>query len=142
MELEILSYFSEEERNPHDVYQSNKFDYSRATFYRKLDKLKEMGLIDWRVGKARLTEKGSKILAVLNGDKAIIDERAEEITNREPASGPEVKTQPEGESKFRIFDCEELKKHVDDGFVFVEYPKASYIFESFVNRRWNRRKRA
>jgi len=89
-------------------------------------------LIEWRVGKARLTEKGLKVLAVLNGDGTLIDEKAEEITNREPASGPEVKTQPEGESKFRIFDCEELKKHVDDGFVFVEYPTASYILKALL----------
>jgi hypothetical protein len=110
-----------------------------------LDKLKELGLIEWHVGKARLTEKGLKVLAILNGDRALIDEKAEETTNRKPASGPEDMTQLKDELKFRIFDCEELKKlkkHVDDGFVFVEYPKASYIFESFVNRRWNRRKRA
>ena len=94
--------------------------------------MKELGSIEWRVGKARLTEKGLKVLAVLNGDRALIDEKAGKITNQEPASGPEVMTQLKGESKFRIFDCEELKKHVDDGFVFVEYPTASYILKALL----------
>lgn len=134
-EFSILSRFGEEYVNPHDVYQSNGFSFSRATFYRKLDKLKELGLIEWRVGKARLTEKGLKVLAVLNGnyDRALIDEKTKELTNQEPASGPEVMTQPKGESSsFKIFECEELKKHIDDSFVFVEYPTASYILKALL----------
>ena len=91
--------------------------------------MKELGLIEWRVGRARLTKKGLKVLAVLNGscDETLIDEKAEETINQEPASELEVITQLNGESKFRIFGCEELKKHVDDEFVFVEYPTVSYI---------------
>jgi hypothetical protein len=97
-----------------------------------LDKLKEMGLIDWRVGKARLTEKGSKILAVLNGEGTLIDEKAKETTNQESASGQEVMTQPTESSRFKIFECEELKKHTDEGFVYVDYPTASYILKALL----------
>jgi DNA-binding MarR family transcriptional regulator len=127
MELEILSYFSEEERNPHDVYQSNKFDYSRATFYRKLDKLKEMGLIDWRVGKARLTEKGLNMLEILNGNYNLdLIPKNSEINNDRVLPSNELK------QRFRLYEADELKNRLDKGFIYVDYPTASYILKALL----------
>jgi hypothetical protein len=87
-----------------------------------LDKLKEMGLIDWRVGKARLTEKGLKVLAILNDECPLINETAVEINHV-----PSHEATPPPTSRFKIFECEMLKKHIDDGFIYVDYPQTSFI---------------
>ena len=52
--LEILKAFKDEPR-PIDVYSSRDWTFSRATFYRRLEKLREQGLIEWRSGKAKIT---------------------------------------------------------------------------------------
>ena len=124
-ELMILSKFRREYANPHDIYKSNGFSFSRATFYRKLDKLKELGLIEWRVGKARLTEKGLKVLAILRSNGPLNEDKIE--TPREFKQN-----QLNNESRFRIFDCEELKKYVNEEFIFIEYPTASYILKALL----------
>ena len=58
--LKILKCFGDEHVNPHDVYRDN-FEgngISRATFYRRLERLKRLELVEWKVGKVRITEKG------------------------------------------------------------------------------------
>jgi DNA-binding PadR family transcriptional regulator len=112
-DLEILSHFSSP-RNPHEVYRSNGFRFSRATFYRRLEKLKEQGLIEWRVGEARLTERG----------KALVD--AFRVTT--------TVNQPVRRNDFRLFEAERLKDIVDESFVYVDYPTAGYILSILMKK--------
>ena len=62
-------------RCSHRLYRSNGFKFSRATFYRRLENLKQLGLVEWRVGKARLTEKGLKLRCILNGSDSDFEEK-------------------------------------------------------------------
>jgi len=55
-DIEILKSFSEE-KNPSEVYELEDWEFSRATFYRRLDKLKKQGLIEWRTGRAEQLRK-------------------------------------------------------------------------------------
>ena len=49
--LTILERFGLEYVNPHEIYQKYFHeDISRATFYRRLETLKQAELIEWRVG--------------------------------------------------------------------------------------------
>lgn len=64
-ELEILKAFKQEAK-PIDVYSSKDWEFSRATFYRRLEKLKEQGLIEWRGGKAKLTKRGEQVLKLFD----------------------------------------------------------------------------
>ena len=108
-EVEILSHFSQP-RNPHEVYRSNGFRFSRATFYRRLERLKQEGLIEWRVGEVKLTEKG----------RALVD--AFRVTNT--VNQPVRKNR---KHDFRLFEAEMLKELVDESFIYVDYPTAGYI---------------
>jgi len=111
-ELEILKAFKEEAK-PIDVYSSRKWDFSRATFYRKLEKLKEDGFIEWRGGKARITKRGEQILKLFD-----------------PSWVPEVKVK-EVESRFCLTDTMKLKQLAyQQGFVYITYPSASYILKT------------
>lgn len=64
-EIEILKAFKEEAK-PIDVYSSKNWGFSRATFYRRLEKLKKKGLIEWNGGKAKITKKGEQILKLFD----------------------------------------------------------------------------
>ena len=64
-EIEILKAFREEAK-PIDVYNSGKWRFSRATFYRRLDKLKKQELIEWGSGKAKLTARGEQFLKLFD----------------------------------------------------------------------------
>ncbi len=57
-EIEILKAFKEEAK-PIDVYNSGEWGFSRATFYRRLEKLKEQGLIEWEVVRQSLLQEES-----------------------------------------------------------------------------------
>ena len=64
-EIEILKAFKEEAK-PIDIYSSKDWGFSRATFYRRLEKLKKKGLIEWNGGKAKITKKGEQILKLFD----------------------------------------------------------------------------
>ena len=64
-EIEILKAFREEAK-PIDVYNSGEWGFSRATFYRRLEKLKKQGLVDWRIGKAKLTARVEQFLKLFD----------------------------------------------------------------------------
>lgn len=133
MVFELLSYF-QEERNPHDVYRSNKFGFSRATFYRRLDKLKELGLVEWRVGKARLTDKGLKILAILNNNRILIENSDKDVSDEltlKSIYSNNINQNDESRS-FRLYEADKLKEIIDDSFIYVDYSTASYILKALL----------
>ena len=107
--LEILPKSNEEEVNPAELYKSNGFEFSRATFYRKLDRLKSYGLITWRRGKVRLTPKGEKLLQIIRSHDGGED-------------GIDV--------KFVLMKSERLKEL--DNFVYVLYPTPSDIIRAIA----------
>ncbi len=106
--LEILPKPNEEEVNPAELYKSNGFEFSRATFYRKLDRLKSYGLITWRRGKVKLTPKGEKLLQIIKSH-----------------DGGAAKT-----TKFVLMKSERLKEL--DNFVYVLYPTPSDIIRAIA----------
>ncbi len=118
-ELEILKAFKKEAK-PIDVYSSKDWGFSRATFYRRLEKLKEQGFIEWKGGKARITERGEQILKLFD-----------------PSWVPEVKSigeeVKEVGSRFCITDTMKLKQLAyQHGFVYITYPAASYILKTIL----------
>ena len=137
--LKILKCFGNEYANPHDVYRDN-FDgngISRATFYRRLDHLKRLELVEWRVGKIRITEKGRNVLRALNGEP--VDAKSSYLTDAESNAGGLGKKDEVGKkgdesssNPFRIYESEELKKKIDDAFVYVDYPTASFILKALL----------
>ena len=100
LDLRLLSLFVEE-RNPREVYDRS-LGYSITTYYRKLNELKSLGLLEWSFGKAKVTERG---LEVLRGD-----ERSEIHGDR-----------------FVICSNECIDNFTDDGFILLEYPTTSYL---------------
>ncbi len=139
--LKILSKFGEEYVNPHEVYHEyfNGNGMSRATFYRRLEYLKQLDLIEWKVGKVRLTDKGRNVLYALNGldikpkNSYLTD--ANDKTNmlgKKRRENKEKNRENEGERSFRIYEADELKKKIDDAFVYVDYPTASYILKALL----------
>jgi len=139
--ISLLTRLNGDYVNPHDVYRSSNFTFSRATFYRRLETLKQYGFVEWKVGKVKLTEKGLKFVYLLRGndDNGLILESSEINENREPKQleqldhKREIHEKTEGDGlKFRLFEAEELKKIIDDGFVFVEYPTASFILKALL----------
>lgn len=147
--LEILAHLDHEEVNPHDLYRSNGFDFSRATFYRRLEELKQLGLVEWMVGKAKLTEKGLKLRSLffdnfyqtldevrdkgLVKDSYLTDDRdnTKELGKKEEEKKG-GKEKEEREKPFRIYESDELKEEINDTFVYVDYPTASYILKALM----------
>jgi len=114
-ELEILKAFKEEAK-PIDVYSSKDWGFSRATFYRRLEKLKEQGLIEWKGGRARITKRGEQILKLFD-----------------PSWVPEVKIEEEKEigGRFCITETMKLKQLAyQSNFIYITYPAASYILKT------------
>jgi len=134
--LKILKSFGTEYVNPHDVYRDN-FDgngISRATFYRRLEHLKQLDLIEWRVGKVRITEKGRNLLYALNGKEiSHMEKKTETKASSKSDSEPvDKKSDDNFSNPFRIYESEELKDKIDDTFVYVDYPTASYILKALL----------
>ena len=116
-ELEILKTFRNEAK-PIEVYSSRDWGFSRATFYRRLEKLKEQGLIEWKGGKARITKRGEQILKLFD-----------------PTWVPEVKIEEEKEigGRFCITETMKLKQLAyQSNFVYITYPSASYILKTIL----------
>jgi|Deesub1362A_J573_1020465.scaffolds.fasta_scaffold00525_18 hypothetical protein len=116
-EIEILKAFREETK-PIEVYSSREWNFSRATFYRRLEKLKEQGLIEWKGGRARIIKRGEQILKLFD-----------------PSWVPEVKVEESRElnGKFCITDTMKLKQLAyQQGFVYITYPSASYILKTIL----------
>lgn len=112
-ELEILKAFREEAK-PIDVYSSKDWRFSRATFYRRLEKLKKHGLIEWRKGKARITKRGEQILKLFDPTVPVkVEESREELNGR-----------------FCITETMKLKQLAYQNFVYITYPSASYILKT------------
>ncbi len=134
--LKILKCFGDEYVNPHDVYHEyfNGNGISRATFYRRLELLKQLGLIEWKVGKVRITKKGQNPLYALNGkDIEHVKERTETKASSNSDSGPtNEKASDSSFNPFRIYESGELKKKIDDAFVYVDYPTASYVLKALL----------
>ena len=76
--LEILKHLNEELVNPYELFKSNGFRFSRATSCRRLESLKQAGLIECRVGKAKLTENGLMLRSILNGSHGSFEEKKED----------------------------------------------------------------
>ena len=119
-ELEILKAFKKEAK-PIDVYSSRDWGFSRATFYRRLEKLKEQGFIEWKSGKARITERGEQILKLFDPAWAPVNVEAE------------AESDIEDKSKFCITETLKLKQLAyQANFVYITYPAASYILKTIL----------
>jgi len=127
--LQIIQHLDHDPVNPHNLYSSNGFNFSRATFYRRLEDLKQAGLIEWRVGKARLTEKGLKLRSILNGSKVDFKEESEGEVN---FIGLQVKEEKEERRDFRLYEADRLKSQLDDSFIYIDYPQTSFILKILI----------
>ena len=127
--LQIIQHLDHDPVNPHNLYISNGFKFSRATFYRRLEDLKQAGLIEWRVGKARLTEKGLKLRSILNGSKVDFKEESEGEVN---FIGLQVKEEKEERRDFRLYEADRLKSQLDDSFIYIDYPQTSFILKILI----------
>ena len=114
-EIEILKAFKEEAK-PIEVYSSKDWSFSRATFYRKLEKLKKQGLIEWKGGKAKITKRGEQILKLFD---PYVEIKAD------------VKAEVKG--KFWLTETTKLKQLAyQANFVYITYPSASYILKTIL----------
>jgi len=136
--LQIIQHLDHDPVNPHNLYSSNGFKFSRATFYRRLEDLKQAGLIEWRVGKAKLTEKGLMLRSILNGSHVDFKEKEKDKeTSHDPItesheSPMENKSRLYNKSSdrdFKLFEADRLKSHLDDSFIYVDYPQTSFILK-------------
>ncbi len=130
--LKILIHLDEDPVNPHELFKSNGFRFSRATFYRRLEDLKQAGLIEWRVGKAKLTEKGLMLRSILNGSHGSFKEKEEDKgTSHGPITESHKSRLSNRSSKrdFRLFEADKLKSQLDDSFIYVDYPQTSFILK-------------
>lgn len=112
-DVTLLSFFDEEEYvNPHQFIDEYKklTGRSRATFYRRLEELKQLKLIEWRQGKARLTILGKRLL------DATLDDAITEIRTYEE------------EKDFRILDYDELLD-LNNDFIFLTMPNLTALFK-------------
>ncbi len=133
--LQIITHLDQEEVVPHHLYRSNGFKFSRATFYRRLELLKQLGLIEWRTGRAKLTERGLKLRSLFsepvtdhtkNGSDNSNDEKEEDKGfSCEPLQG--IQNEKDGKKDFRLYEAERLKDQIDDSFIYVDYPQTSFI---------------
>ncbi len=129
--LEIVRELDhEKEVVPHHLYRSNGFGFSRATFYRRLEDLKRLGLVEWRTGRAKLTEKGLMLRSILEGFKVDFKEKEED---RRTSYGPQdpllnrVLHNKPTDGDFRLFEAKRLRSQLDDSFIYVDYPQTSFI---------------
>jgi len=109
-----------------------KFNFSRATFYRRLDKLKELGLVDWKVGKAKLTEKGLKLLAILNNNEILIEKSDKDASREYTLINFNNINQNDESRSFRLYEADKLKEEIDNSFIYIDYPTASYILKALL----------
>ncbi len=111
-DLAILREFRVE-RKPSEVYESKDWEFSRATFYRRLEKLKERGFVDWKTGRAKITERGLQLLKLFDSEEVLELERDEDVAG-----------------KFCITDSTSLKQlSYKRSFLYVTYPATSYILK-------------
>ena len=126
-ELRILSKLSGDYVNPHKLYNSSEFGFSRATFYRKLENLKQLGFIEWRVGKAKLTDRGLKILSILNGSDVPVNPNVNDIRSDSSTESRIKKERENPNHAFRLYGASELRSKINDSFIYVDYPQTSFI---------------
>jgi DNA-binding MarR family transcriptional regulator len=94
----------------------HRSDYSKTTFYRKLNKFEELGLIIRNNGYCQLTERGKKLLEAL--DTPVVEV-------------PVVEVEEEDEVRFKILDTNEVKKY-QNAFIYVAYPTTTDILKAIV----------
>jgi len=128
--LQIIQHLDREDVVPYHLYRGNGFEFSKATFYRKLEALKQAGLIEWEVGKVKLTEKGLKLRLILNGSEIDFEEVADNEKSTYKKEGEEKGEKEEGRC-FKLFEADRLKAH-SGSFIYVDYPTASYILRALM----------
>jgi len=126
--LQIIQHLDREFVVPYHLYRGNVFEFSKATFYRKLEALKQAGLIEWEVGKVKLTEKGLKLRSILNGSEIDFEEVAAHEKGKKEA---EEKREKEEGRCFKLFEADRLRAH-SGRFIYVDYPTASYILRALM----------
>jgi len=136
--LQIIQHLDHDPVNPHNLYISNGFKFSRATFYRRLEDLKQTGLIEWRVGKAKLTEKGLMLRSILNGSHVDFKEKEKD---KETSHGPITESHEspmENKSRlynkssdrdFKLFEADKLRSQINESFIYVDYPQTGFILK-------------
>jgi len=95
-------------------------NFRKLHFYRRLEKLKKQGLLEWRNGRARITERGERLLSLF--DSGLVWEESKALTDR--------KTAHETRRNFCIIESDRLKRL--DSFIYIPYPSASYILKTLL----------
>lgn len=122
LDLHLLSLFIEE-KNPKEVYERS-LGYSLTTYYRKLNELKRVGLLDWTFGRAKITEKGLVVLRALNESEFLQNGGC---VDKEENLGEDTKTEYIEGNRFVICSNENIDDLTNDEFIFLEYPASSYL---------------
>jgi len=132
-ELKILqllkNYNKDDNIIPLYFYNENKekLGFSRATYYRKLETLKRLGLVIFKRNKLKITNKGLLLLKLFNNNENIKIENIEEELEKEELE--EEKNDKKGK-EFVIIEQDELKNIKNDSnFIYIPYPSTTYILK-------------
>ena len=135
-ELKILQILSSKYKNdtviPLYFYNENKNElgYSRATFYRKLETLKQLKLVVFRRNKLRITNKGLLLLKLFNNNENI-KELEKELEEEDELDHDNNNNK---DREFVIVEQDELKNiKNNNNFIYINYPSTTYILKLILN---------
>ena len=137
--LKLLENYKDDFIIPHYFYIENKneLNYSRATFYRKLEILKQLKLVVFRRNKLRITNKGLLLLKLFNNNENIKEEELEkelEELEKEELEEEGLKNNDKLKNEFVIVEQDELKNlKNNNNFIYINYPSTTYILKLILN---------
>jgi len=131
--LKLLENYKDNTIIPLYFYNENKNElgYSRATFYRKLEILKQLKLVIFKRNKLRITKKGLLLLKLFNNNENIKEEELEkELEELEE----EDELDHNNNKEFVIIEQDELKNlKNNNNFIYINYPSTTYILKLILN---------
>ena len=137
-ELKILQILSRKYKNdtiiPLYFYNENKdsLNFSRATFYRKLEILKQLKLVVFKRNKLRITNKGLLLLKLFNNNENIkeLEKELEELEEEDELDY----NNNNKDREFVIVEQDELKNiKNNNNFIYINYPSTTYILKLILN---------
>ena len=135
-ELKILQILSSKYKDntiiPHYFYVENKdsLNFSRATFYRKLETLKQLKLVIFKRNKLKITNRGLLLLKLFNNNFNI-KELEKELEKEELEEEDELDHNNNINNKeFVIVEQDEIKNlKNNNNFIYINYPSTTYILK-------------
>ena len=128
--LKLLENYKDNTIIPHYFYNENKekLCFSRATFYRKLETLKQLKLVIFKRNKLKITNKGLLLLKLFNNNENIKELEKEEFKELEEEEG--LKNNDKLKNEFVIVEQSELKNlKNNNNFIYINYPSTTYILK-------------